>query len=57
MTLAVAFAKGGIEGDGTAGITNGGIVLLEPGNSEDDVVSGRSNVETDLFFVVGNAEN
>jgi hypothetical protein len=57
MTTAITFAEGRTESDSTTGITDGGIMLFEPWNSQNDMMGCWSNVEANFFFIVGNAEN
>jgi len=53
---AICAIEGGVERHPVEIVANGRVVFLDPGNPKNDIVGSRGNVESDRFFVAGNAE-
>jgi hypothetical protein len=46
-----------VKGDCTTRVADGGVMLFEPRDPQDDMVSSRCNIESDVFVIVGNLKN
>jgi len=56
IVIAVLLAIGGVESEGALSKSDSRIMFFQPWHSENDIVRGRCNIETDRFVVAGGVE-